>query len=150
GAVADCLAGDVCETDRIAPHELPRPPRMERAVDDRARSDLGWEREATPDVSLAATEHGGVDGEHEGLVARGGTPIDHVTHPRPVPPHVHLEPESARAHGSDLFDGARAEGRECVGDSGRGGGSCDREFACGICDAGEAGGCEYPRERCGA
>jgi hypothetical protein len=54
GAVADVTTDDVGEADRLAARERPGPARMERSVDDRARTDGGREREPAADVTLDA------------------------------------------------------------------------------------------------
>ena len=118
GAVADLAADDVGEADRLAAHERPRPAGVERAVDDRAGPDRRRQREAAAHVALAPAEHGGVDGEHERLVARGGGAVDHLLDEPAVAPGVDLEPQAAVADRPDLFDRAGAERRQRVREPG--------------------------------
>ena len=88
-AVADVAADDVGEADRLAAHERPRPRRVQRAVDDRARPDGRRQREAAAHVALAPAEHRGVDGEHERLV---------VAPPRPGRSSPSTSPRSRQAY----------------------------------------------------
>ena len=118
---------------------------MERAVDDRRRADRRRQREAAADVALAPAEHGGVDGEHERLVAGGGGAVDHLLDEAAVAPGVHLEPQPAVADRPHLLDRAGAERRQRVGQPGPRGGAGDGELALGIGDAGEPGRREHQR-----
>ncbi len=53
---------------------------MQRAVDQRARTELRRQREAGAHVTLAPTEHRGVDGDHDPLVAGRLGALQHVLH----------------------------------------------------------------------
>ena len=69
---------------------------MQCAIDDGARPDCGWEREPAANVAFAAAEHGGVDGEHERLEARGCGPGDHLLDETPVAPENDLASATER------------------------------------------------------
>ncbi len=146
GAVADVAADDVGEADRLAAHERPRPPRVERAVDDRARPDRRRQREPAPHVALAPPEHRGVDGEHERLVvgARPARSIISLTRPRSRHAYTwnHSRP-SLTARTSSIDRVLRVE--SVYGRSGPRRGAGDGELALGVGDAGEAGRREHER-----
>ena len=95
-AVPDPVPGHVGEHDRLRPDERPRPAGMDGAVEQRAEPELGRHREAAPHVPVAMTEHGGVDGEHDRLVAGVGGAGDQLLHQAAVAPRVDLEPLAAR------------------------------------------------------
>ena len=117
GTVTDVFAGDVREADRLAAHELPRPARVDGAVEQRVETDLGRQLEAAAHVAFAPAVHREVDGEHQGFVARGGGPLHHLLDEATIAEHVELEPLAAVACLGDLLDrtGARACSA-CTGD----------------------------------
>ena len=107
---------------------------------------LGGSEKPAAHVALAPAEHGGVDGEHERLVAGGGGPLDHLLHEPAVAPRVHLEPQPSVA---DRARPPRSSGcsasTACT--AGRPG-SAARATAsspCGVGDAGEPGRREHER-----
>ena len=75
---------------------------------------VGGSEKPAAHVALAPAEHGGVDGEHERLVAGGGGALDHLLDEAAVAPRVDLEPEPAVADRAHLLDGAGAERRQRV------------------------------------
>src|SRR5438034_577150 len=82
-------------------------------------------------IAFTASEHRGVDREHECLVARGSSASDHLLDEAAVAPRVHLEPEPSVGGVAHLFDRSRAERRQRVRKARASGGACDGQLAVG-------------------
>ena len=139
-------AAEVGEGDRLGADEVPGPARPPQAVEQCGKLQLRRQREAVPDVALAASGSGDVHRGHEHGVAGGGGALNEFAHQAAVALHVELKPERPVADRRHRLDGAGAHRGQAVGQAGAGGGARHGQLAAGIGDAGEPGRSQHQRD----
>ncbi len=141
------MAHDVREHDGFRAQKVEGPARVEEPVEQGVQAQGGRQGEAVAHVALAASEHGRIDRQHDRVVARRSRAFDQFFDQAAVSPRVDLEPFRPAVDRSDLFDRARAQRGEAVGDPGAFRRARHREFALRVRHPGEADRGEHERER---